>query len=147
GLGQHRRGVFGVPARRAGIARASAGAPAEPLPPRPAGFTQNGPGLIGTVWVVPHRSDVSFRVHHALRIKGFAKTDVIAELTALPVPDVEGELVGLEHRGLAAFREARALWQLTPDGRKAHAEALAKDVADPLLRDHLGEPYPTFLQV
>ena len=96
---------------------------------------------------MPHRSDVSFRVHHALRIKGFAKTDVIAELTALPVPDVEGELVGLEHRGLAAFREARALWQLTPDGRKAHAEALAKDVADPLLRDHLGEPYPTFLQV
>jgi hypothetical protein len=88
---------------------------------------------------------VSFRVHHALRIKGFAKTDVLAELAGLPPEDVEGELVGLEHRGWAAFREARSLWQLTPDGRRAHAEALAKDLAAPELRQQLGESYPTFL--
>lgn len=96
---------------------------------------------------MPHQSDVSFRVHHALRIKGFAKTDVLAELSGLPVEDVEGELVGLEHRGWAAFREARSLWQLTPDGRRAHAEALAKDLAESGLREHLAETYPQFLHL
>jgi hypothetical protein len=96
---------------------------------------------------VPHRSDVSFRVLHALRVKGFAKTEVLAELAGLGVADVEGELVGLSHHGWAAFREARSLWQLTPDGRRAHAEAMAHDVYDPELRGRLGETYPTFLSV
>jgi hypothetical protein len=96
---------------------------------------------------VPHQSDVSFRVLHALRVKGFAKTDVLAELAGLAVEDVEGELVGLAHRGSAVFREMRSLWQLTPDGRRAHAAALARDLADPFLREQLAKAYPSFLDV
>ena len=56
---------------------------------------------------------------HALRIKGFAKVDVLAELaasyprrrrarTSSPMQDDGARRV---------FREARALWQLTPTGR------------------------------
>jgi len=94
-----------------------------------------------------HQSDPRFRVLHALRVKGFAKSDVLAELTALPIEDVEGELAGLQAQGLAAFREARALWQLTPDGRVAHADELARDVHDSRLREQLSEHYEPFLKL
>lgn len=92
-------------------------------------------------------SDPRFRVLHALRVKGFAKTDVLSELSGLPVEDIEGELAGLQHDELAAFREARSLWQLTPKGREAHAHALAVDVHHPGLREALSEQYGPFLKL
>lgn len=92
-------------------------------------------------------SDPRFRVLHALRVKGFAKTDVLAEVSGLAIEDVEGELAGLQHDGLAVFREARALWQLSPEGRAAHAEALAVDVHHEGLREHLQEHYGPFLKL
>lgn len=90
-------------------------------------------------------SDPRFRVLHALRVKGFAKTDVLAELTGLAVSEVEGELSGLQHHELAVFREARSLWQMTPKGREEHATALAIDVHHPHLREALSEHYNPFL--
>lgn len=75
-----------------------------------------------------HQSTAAFCTFHALRIKGFAKAEVLAELTAQPVGQVEAHLADLQRDGLAGFREARALWQLTPDGRATHAEALAADL-------------------
>ncbi|MGD9704504.1 MAG: MarR family transcriptional regulator [Acidimicrobiia bacterium] len=90
-----------------------------------------------------HQSAPPFLTLHALRIKGFAKAETLAELAALPVTDVEVHLTDLQQRELAMFREARALWQLTPAGREAHAVALAADVdgLDPAvaLRDHYQE--------
>jgi hypothetical protein len=97
--------------------------------------------------MAPVHSDPRFRVLHALRVKGFAKTDVLSELTGLPEPDVEGELVGLKHDELAVFREARALWQLSPKGREAHATALAVDVHHPGLREALSQHYAPFLHL
>jgi hypothetical protein len=94
-----------------------------------------------------HQSDDRFRVLHALRIKGFAKTDVLAELCGLPSEDVEGELAGLQHEGLAAFRAPRALWQLTPAGRVAHADLLAHDVAHEHVRERLQAHYEPFLRL
>jgi hypothetical protein len=94
-----------------------------------------------------HESDLRFRVLHALRVKGFAKADVLAELTGLLVEDVEGELAGLAHEGLAVFREARALWQLSPEGRIAHADLLAHDVAHEGMRERLQVHYEPFLHV
>jgi hypothetical protein len=95
---------------------------------------------------VAHRSDPRFLVLHALRVKGFAKVDVLAELTGLPQGDVEEHLRGLQKDELALFREARALWQLSPAGRAAHAEALAED-AEPAVRDQLHPPYGDFLRL
>jgi hypothetical protein len=96
---------------------------------------------------MPHQSDPRFRVLHALRVKGFAKVEVLAELTALPVGDVEQHLTALQAEELALFREARALWQLSPGGRTAHAEALAADVSDDGLRKALEPPYSEFLAI
>ena len=92
------------------------------------------------------KSDPRFRSFHALRIKGFAKSDVVAEIAALPVAEVEGHLADLQKQELALFREARALWQLTPAGKEAHKAELAKDVTDEA-RDAITEHYDRFLEL
>lgn len=93
---------------------------------------------------MPHQTEPRFRTFHALRIKGFAKADVLAEIADLDLDDVESILAALAEEGLAQFREARALWQLTPDGRAQHLALLAADVgAD--LRAGLSEHYEEFL--
>jgi len=94
-----------------------------------------------------HQSDPRFLVLHALRVKGFAKLDVVTELTALPADAVGDQLSTLQADELVQFREARELWQLTPSGRVAHAEALAEDVADDGLRSALQQPYAGFLEL
>ncbi len=90
-------------------------------------------------------SDPRFRVHHALRIKGFAKVDHIADLAG--VPDVEGHLTAMQAGELTQFREARGLWQLTPAGREAHPAALEADAGRPGFRDGLAKSYPSFLEL
>ena len=77
---------------------------------------------------MPYDSEPRFRVLHALRIKGFAKVDVLADLSAVDPDDVEQQLADFQAEELALFREARALWQLTPKGRALHAKA--KQIAD-----------------
>jgi hypothetical protein len=92
---------------------------------------------------MPYDSEPRFRVLHALRIKGFAKVDVLADLSALDPIDVERQLADFQAEELALFREARALWQLTPKGREVHAEQLAAEV--PPLRPLIEPHYPPFL--
>jgi hypothetical protein len=91
-----------------------------------------------------HQSDPQFCTFHALRIKGFAKPEVLAELTSLPEATVEGHLKDLQAKELTNFREARGLWQLTPAGREAHAAALQADVAGAEIGAMKGD-YHTFL--
>ena len=91
-------------------------------------------------------SSERFRTFHALRIKGFAKPDVLAEIADLDLDDVEPILVQLQQDGLAQFREARGLWQLTPDGRARHAQELAADLDDEV-RAGLAEHYEEFLHL
>lgn len=91
------------------------------------------------------KSDPRFRSFHALRIKGFAKADVVAEIAALPLPEVEGHLADLQKQELALFREARALWQLTPAGKEAHKAELAKDVTDEV-KAGIHQHYDRFLE-
>jgi len=90
-------------------------------------------------------SSERFRTFHALRIKGFAKPGVLAEIADLDVEDVEPILAQLQSDGLALFREARGLWQLTPDGRARHAEELAADL-DATVRAGLSAHYHAFLE-
>ena len=94
-----------------------------------------------------HPSDPFFRTFHALRIKGFAKADTIAEVADLPLSVVEEHLSALEQREWAMFREARQLWQLTPVGREEHLIALTEDVGNSHLSADLREPYGAFLTI
>ena len=55
-----------------------------------------------------HPSDPRFRTQHALRIKGFAKAEVLGEIADLPASDVEGHLAELAADGSGMFREAGA---------------------------------------
>jgi len=93
---------------------------------------------------VGHRSTPEFRTLHALRIKGFATVDVLADMTTLAPDDIEGHLGDFHSDGHVQFREARALWQLTPDGKETHRVHLDADLqgapTEPLV-----ERYATFL--
>lgn len=92
-----------------------------------------------------HRSDPEFVTLHALRIKGFAPVPVLSELAAQPESDVHAHLSRFHDAGYVQFREARGLWQLTPDGRATHAERLADDAAAAGARDRLARHYAPFL--
>ncbi len=96
---------------------------------------------------MPHPSDPFFCTFHALRIKGFAKADTVAELADLPLSIVEEHLSALEQREWAMFREARQLWQLTTVGREEHLIALTEDVGNSHLSVDLREPYGAFLTI
>ena len=74
------------------------------------------------------QSTPQFLVHHALRIKGFATTETLCEISTLDLGTVQSNLEHLQSHELALFREARSLWQLTPAGKQAHREALQEDV-------------------
>ena len=93
------------------------------------------------------QSDPFFRTFHALRIKGFAKADVVAEVADMPVSVVQQHLADLEAREWAKFREARELWQLTPAGRDEHRMALAEDVGHTQIADRLRDCYHAFLAI
>jgi hypothetical protein len=94
-----------------------------------------------------HDSHPRFRVHHALRIKGFVKVENLAELAGLPEEEVLSHLQEMREAGHSNFREARGLWQLTPDGREAYVIALEEDVCRPGFREGLAEMYHRFLQM
>ncbi len=91
-------------------------------------------------------SEPRFRSFHALRIKGFAKSDMVAEIAGLGLDEVEGHLASLQEVEHALFREARALWQLTPAGKEAHRAELAKD-APAEVRKAIEATYPAFLEL
>jgi len=63
-------------------------------------------------------------------------------------PDhVELHLSEFSSDGYVQFRENRALWQLTPDGRTAHGEHLAADLEGVDLEAALASPYQTFIDL
>ena len=99
-----------------------------------------------------HDSLPFFRTFHALRIKGFAKAETVAEVADLPVSAVDEHLTDLQAREWAMFREARQLWQLTPVGRDQHRVALAQDLAganasSANVGKKLRSPYESFLKL
>jgi len=64
------------------------------------------------------------RVVHALRLKSFADTDVVAEAAGLALDEAKAVLDGLAAAERVRYREGRMTgWMLMPDGR-AHGEAL-----------------------
>ncbi|MEZ5223016.1 MAG: hypothetical protein R2743_16075 [Ilumatobacteraceae bacterium] len=92
-------------------------------------------------------SDPFFRTFHALRIKGFARAETVAEVADLPLSIVEQHLGDLQVREWAMFRETRQLWQLTPVGREEHRTALVADVGHVHIAERLHDTYEVFLGV
>ncbi len=92
-----------------------------------------------------HRSTEAFRTLHALRIKGFATADTLADMTAAPTDDVEAQLSRWSAEELVLYRDARALWQLTPSGRSRHLDLLREDVAPVVPNPDLTAAYEQFL--
>lgn len=93
------------------------------------------------------QSDPFFRSFHALRIKGFATIETVAEVADLPLTLVAEHLRDLESREWAQFREARQLWQLTATGREEHKIALVEDVGHTHIGAKLHDSYHEFLQL
>ncbi len=124
-----------------------------PRLPHPMVGTDTGRGVmraglsITLTFVMSLHSDPFFRTFHALRIKGFAKADVVAEVADLPLSIVDQHLADLQGREWAMFREARELWQLTPVGREEHRIALAEDVGHVHIAEQLHDAYSAFLGV
>jgi hypothetical protein len=94
-----------------------------------------------------HDSPPRFRVHHALRIKGFVRVEHLAELAGLPEDEVLTHLQAMQEEGQTNFRESRGLWQLTPDGREAYLVALEEDVNRPGFLEGLAVMYHRFLEM
>ena len=68
--------------------------------------------------------DADFLVMHALRIKGFAAADVVADIVGIEVAVVHLLLSEMAQSEWCRHIPARDLWQLTPAGRECHGERL-----------------------
>jgi hypothetical protein len=87
-------------------------------------------------------------VLHALRLKGFADTDVVAAHAGLSSDDVAGILADLSSSGLAVRREGRITgWSLTPLGRKQHGALVGQEVDAADCRDLAHDVYREFLAI
>lgn len=87
-------------------------------------------------------------VLHALRLKGFADTGVVAAHAELPPHAAENQLQALREEGLAAHRDGRITgWSLTADGRAEHQRLMAAEVDHAGVRDEVAAAYRGFLAV
>lgn len=93
-------------------------------------------------------SPAPFDVLHALRVKGIAAPDALADALGVPVETVADRLATLDADGLAFERPSRKRpgWVVSESGRDAHAEWLATGTDD-ATRARLDEHYQRFLAV
>jgi hypothetical protein len=97
---------------------------------------------------VPLPSAPPTLVLHALRLKGFADSDVVAAHARLSQKDVAEILSELSSSGLAVRREGRITgWSLTPLGRKQHGELMGQEVDAAGCRDMAYDVYRQFLAI
>ncbi len=111
-------------------------APAPPDEPSP------GPEAVAEVSAP---ADGLFRLLHAMKIKGFASTELLVEMTGLDPTWTEEQLDILLRSDLAKFHEARSFWQLLPAGKERHSASLPGVDADRL--DDLRKAYHPFLEL
>jgi hypothetical protein len=85
-----------------------------------------------------------FTVLQALRVRGFATTEQIAESTGLSDAVIESTLEGTDERGHTQVNGKRKLHALTPAGR-ARTVLLADDRLSKADRDVIADAYESFL--
>jgi phosphoenolpyruvate-protein kinase (PTS system EI component) len=104
---------------------------AGPMPPtagargRPADDPGGAPGAT---------AEDAFRILHALRIKGFAAPETLAEMSGVDLAVVTAELHRLAGQEQARVHPGRGWWQLTPAGRAHHATLLPGAPAEAIHR-------------
>lgn len=93
-------------------------------------------------------SDPGFLVLHALRLKGFADTSVVAALTRLTEDEAIDYLEKADSAGEATRREGRISgWALTPEGRAKHGEQIAAELDDTGARLAVTDAYRRFKEI
>ena len=91
-------------------------------------------------------SDPRFVVLHALRLKGFADIDVIADQTGMYPSEVRNFLEHLQVAEDVLHREGRVSgWTLTSSGRRRHADLISSELASTGLRATVEVAYGDFL--
>lgn len=96
---------------------------------------------------MPASSDPGFLVLHALRLKGFADTPVVAALTRLDEAEAAKHLEAASVEGQATRRDGRITgWALTADGRARHAELIREELDASGTRSSVEDGYRRFLE-
>jgi hypothetical protein len=86
-------------------------------------------------------------VLHALRLKGFADTGVVAAITRLDESQASKHLEAAQTDNLVTRRDGRISgWALTPDGRTRHAELITAELDDAGVRSDIEQGYRRFLE-
>jgi DNA-binding MarR family transcriptional regulator len=94
------------------------------------------------------QSDPRLMVLHALRLKGFAGADDIAELAGLDGAAVSKLLDQLRQDEFVLYREGRLTgWTLTPAGRAEQEAGLHAEVEASGVRDAVFDAYKRFLDL
>lgn len=85
-------------------------------------------------------------VLHALRLKGFADTDVVARAIGVPEPEVAAHAQELVAAELVQRRDGKLSgWSLTKEGRVEHASRIAAELEASGTRDVVDAAYRSFL--
>lgn len=93
-------------------------------------------------------SDPDFLVLHALRLKGFAETPVVAARAGLSEDEAARHLEKAAAAGCVTRRDGRISgWALTTDGRAKHVELIAAELAASGARPHVEAAYQEFLGI
>lgn len=91
-------------------------------------------------------SDPGFLVLHALRLKGFADTGVVASITRLDEGRVTKQLEAAQADQLVTRRDGRISgWALTSEGRSRHAELITAELESAGVRSAIEAGYRRFL--
>jgi hypothetical protein len=94
-----------------------------------------------------HPSSADLRVVHALRVRGFIDTPLVAEVAGMAVDEASVLLTGLEEAGHARHREGRMSgWMLTSDGRARGEALLAEELSGAGCRGEVESAYSQFLE-
>jgi hypothetical protein len=97
---------------------------------------------------MPRRSEPRLLVLHALRLKGVAGVDTVADAVGVPVRTVRDELTQLADAGLARQRTgALQGWSLTPAGRTEHERLLQDEAAADAVLPRIATAYDMFRQL
>ena len=97
---------------------------------------------------MPASSDPGFLVLHALRLKGFADTPVVAALTRLDEAEAAKHLDVASGEGQATRRDGRISgWALTADGRARHGELIREELESSGTRTEVEDGYRRFLEL
>ena len=97
---------------------------------------------------MPAASDPGFLVLHALRLKGFADTSVVAAVAGHPEDETARHLEKAAAAGHATRRDGRISgWALTPAGRAHHQTLIAAELEGSGSRAPVEDAYRRFLEV